>query len=169
LEGGTSLASLHAALLQFHNYVYAEFRLLTGQPPLRPSAPDFVLTDSTGKVVRLSDYRGKVVLLNFWATWCAPCKAEVPWFVDLQRKYSDDLVVLGVSFDDDGWSAVRPFLSERHVNYPVMLANPEMPATYQKVESLPTTFLIDRRGRIAGTHTTLASKNAYEEWVRSVF
>ena len=76
-------------------------------------APDFALTDAAGKTVRLSDYRGKVVLLNFWATWCEPCKAEVPWFVDLQKTYTDDLVVLGVSFDEDGWKSVRPFIEER--------------------------------------------------------
>ncbi len=167
LEGGRSLTSVHEALLEFHNYIYAEFRLLTGQPPLRQKAPELVLTDSSGNVVRLSDYRDKVVLLNTWATWCAPCKAEVPWFVDLQKQYAGDLVILGVSFDEDGWRSVRPFLDARHVNYPVMLATPEMPDLYQ-VKQLPTTFLIDRKGRIAGTHETLASKKLYEDWIRSV-
>jgi cytochrome c biogenesis protein CcmG/thiol:disulfide interchange protein DsbE len=129
-------------------------------------APDFTLTDASGKQVRLSDYRGKVVLLNFWATWCAPCKAEVPWFVDLQKTYADDLVVLGVSFDEDGWKSVRPFIEERGVNYPVMLAGPELPEQYRKIESLPATLMINRDGRIAGTHLGLASKAQYEALIR---
>ena len=129
-------------------------------------APDFALADASGKTVRLSDYRGKVVLLNFWATWCAPCKAEVPWFVDLQKTYKDDLVVLGVSFDEDGWKSVRPFIEERQVNYPVVLASPELPDQYRKIENLPATLMIDRDGRIQGTHLGLASKAQYEELIR---
>jgi cytochrome c biogenesis protein CcmG/thiol:disulfide interchange protein DsbE len=129
-------------------------------------APDFTLTDAGGKEVQLSDYRGKVVLLNFWATWCEPCKAEVPWFVDLQKTYKDDLVVLGVSFDEDGWNAVRPFIEERKVNYPVMIAGPELPEQYRKIESLPATLMIDRDGRIKGTHLGLASKAQYEALIK---
>ena len=132
----------------------------------REKAPNFRLTDSNGNVVRLSDYRGKVVLLNFWATWCAPCKAEVPWFVDLQKSYADDLVVLGVSFDEDGWTSVKPFIEERHVNYPVVLAGPELPEQYRKIESLPATLMINRFGYITGTHLGLASKAQYERLIQ---
>ncbi|MEO5922504.1 MAG: redoxin family protein [Bryobacteraceae bacterium] len=130
------------------------------------TAPNFKLTDQDGQVVKLSSFRGKVVLLNFWATWCEPCKAEVPWFVDLQKIYADDLVVLGVSFDEDGWKAVRPFIESRHVNYPVMLAGPDLPDQYRKIESLPATLMINRFGRIVGTHLGLASKARYDALVR---
>ena len=129
-------------------------------------APNFKLTDAEGNTVKLSDYRGKVVLLNFWATWCEPCKAEVPWFVDLQKAYEDDLVVLGVSFDEDGWTSVKPFIEQRHVNYPVMLAGPELPEQYRKIENLPATLMINRFGYITGTHLGLASKAQYERLIK---
>src|SRR5947208_1985561 len=79
----------------------------------RQQAPDFTLKDATGTAVKLSDYRGKVVLLNFWATWCGPCKIEIPWFIDFQQQYKDrDFAVLGISMDDDGWQSVKPYVAE---------------------------------------------------------
>src|SRR5579862_5223952 len=84
------------------------------QPPAdRKIAPEFTLKDSSGKTAMLKKYRGKVVLLDFWATWCTGCKKEIPWFVEFQRKYAKQgLAVVGVSMDDAGWSAVKPFLTE---------------------------------------------------------
>jgi cytochrome c biogenesis protein CcmG/thiol:disulfide interchange protein DsbE len=155
-----------AGLEHLHYMVLYHWQALVSFVHGPSRAPDFALTDSTGKSVQLSDYRGKVVLLNFWATWCEPCKAEVPWFVDLQKRYAGDLVVLGVSFDEDGWKSVRPFIEARGVNYPVMLAGPELPEKYRKIESLPATLMINRDGRIAGTHLGLASKAKYEALIR---
>jgi thiol-disulfide isomerase/thioredoxin len=87
-------------------------------------APDFSLTDANGFRVKLSDDRGKVVLLNFWATWCGPCKIEIPWFIEFENIYKNrGFAVLGVSMDDDGWRAVKPFLREKAVNYRVVLGD----------------------------------------------
>jgi cytochrome c biogenesis protein CcmG/thiol:disulfide interchange protein DsbE len=149
-----------------HHFLLAHWAGLVNLVHGPSRAPDFALVDAAGKTVRLSDYRGKVVLLNFWATWCEPCKAEIPWFVDLQKTYADDLVVLGVSFDEDGWNSVRPFVEQRGVNYPVMLAGPTLPEQYRDIESLPTTLMINRDGRIAGRHLGLASKAKYEDLIR---
>jgi len=124
-------------------------------------APDFTLTDASGNAVRLSDYKGKVVLLNFWATWCAPCREETPWFVDFQSKYRDrGFVVLGVSLDDDGWKSVKPFMETKHVNYPVMIGSEQVGDLYG-VKNLPETFIIDRDGRIAANCTGLIGKDEY--------
>jgi peroxiredoxin len=127
-------------------------------------APDFSLTDATGATVKLSDQKGKVVLLNFWATWCGPCKVEIPWFIGFQQQYKDrNFTVLGVAFDDDGWTAVKPYLAEHKINYRVVVGNDALDKAYGGIESLPTTFLIGRDGRVASKHVGLVSKSTYEE------
>jgi peroxiredoxin len=126
--------------------------------------PDFALKDSTGKTVQLSDYHGKVVLLNFWATWCGPCKIEIPWFMEFQREYKDhDFAVLGVSMDEDGWDSVRPYMKEHQFNYPVVIGNDDVGKLFGEIDDLPTTFIIDRDGRIAKKHVGLISKNDYKD------
>jgi len=128
----------------------------------RKPAPDFTLKDAEGKPVKLSDYRGKVVLLNFWATWCGPCKIEIPWFMDFEQQYKDkNFAVVGVSLDEDGWDAVKPYLESRKVNYRVVVGTEQVAQLYGDVDSLPTTFMIDREGRIAAIHVGLVSKNDY--------
>ena len=132
----------------------------------RKEAPDFALKDADGKVVHLSDYKGKVVLLDFWATWCGPCRMEIPWFIELQRDNKDrGFEVLGVSMDDNGWADVKPFLAEMKVNYRVVIGNDETATIYGGVESLPTTFLIDREGKIAVVHIGLANRKDIEDGV----
>ncbi len=130
-------------------------------------APDFALTSLDGKIVKLSDYRGKAVLLNFWATWCSPCKVEMPWFVDLQKKYGGDgLVVLGIAMDDTETDKIAQFASEMGVNYPVLLGTDKVSEQYGNVEYLPTSFYIDREGKIVGKGTGLLGRAEIEENVQ---
>ena len=129
----------------------------------RNVAPDFELKDVNGNTVKLSDYRGKVVLLNFWATWCGPCKLEIPWFIDFEKQHKDrGFAVLGISMDEDGWDSVRPYVDRAKVNYRVLMGTDTVAMLYGGVESLPTTFMIDREGRIASVHIGLVSKGDYE-------
>ncbi len=138
---------------------------VTNQKPAekRNPAPDFALKDADGKTVKLSDYKGKVVLLNFWATWCGPCKIEIPWFIDFQKTYKDQgFTVIGVSVDDEGWEIVKPYLADKQVNYPVVVSDETVNTMYGGIEALPTTFVIDKDGKIANTHVGLVSKKEYQ-------
>ncbi len=135
----------------------------------RKDAPDFALKDANGKLVHLSDFKGKVVLLDFWATWCDPCKVEIPWFMDLQRKNKDKgFEVLGVAMDDEGWESVKPFLEKLGVNYRVVIGDDPTAQLYGGVEALPTTFLIDRSGKIAAIHVGLTPKKDFEDGVEEL-
>jgi len=135
----------------------------------RKEAPEFTLKDADGKVVHLADYRGKVVLLDFFATWCGPCKIEIPWFTELERKNKDrGFSVLGVSMDDEGWEVVKPFLVELGVNYRVVIGNDQTAQLYGGVDALPTTFLIDQAGKIAAVHVGLAAKKDFEDGIQQL-
>ncbi len=115
-------------------------------------APDFVLPQLDGTPLRLSAYRGKVVLLDFWATWCDPCREETPHFVELQQKYADrGLQVIGVSMDDSV-EPVRDFYQQFHIDYPVVMGDAKTGEAYGGVLGLPITFLLDRDGRIVAKH-----------------
>ncbi len=135
----------------------------------RKVAPDFTLKDASGKPVRLSDYRGKAVVLDFWATWCGPCKIEIPWFIEFQRKYKDrGLVVLGVASGDEDWNVITPYASQMKINYPLVIGNDTTADLYGGIEALPTTFIIDRDGRIAKLHIGLASKEEFQNAIEKV-
>lgn len=138
------------------------------KPENRRMAPDFILDDASGQPVKLSEFRGQVVLLNFWATWCAPCRLEIPWFVEFQKdRQNDGFAALGVSLDEDGWDAVRPYIDEHRINYRVMVGNDEVAQRFG-ANSLPTTFIIDKSGRIAATHIGICGKGEYEADIRAV-
>jgi peroxiredoxin len=123
----------------------------------RKTAPEFALKDSNGQTVHLADYKGKVVLLDFWATWCGPCKIEIPWFIEFEQQFKDrGFAVLGVSMDEDGWDAVKPYMDDLKINYRILLGNEQVSDIYGGVESLPTTLLIDRQGKIASIHIGLS-------------
>jgi peroxiredoxin len=135
----------------------------------RKTAPDFTLKDADGRTVHLSDYRNKVVLLDFWATWCGPCKVEIPWFTEFERKHKDrGFAVLGVSMDEGGWTEVKPFLKDLSVNYRVVMGDDRTAEQFGGIEALPTTFLIDRNGRIASTHVGLSGKKDFEDEIEQL-
>ena len=134
----------------------------------RPPAPDFSLPGANGSAVRLSKYQGKVVLLDFWATWCHGCKTEIPWYMEFSQKYKKDgLTVIGVSMDDDGWKAVKPFVKEKGMKYPVVIGNEELGKQYGLGE-MPLTLLIDRRGNIAYSHAGVVDKDEFERQLRDL-
>jgi cytochrome c biogenesis protein CcmG/thiol:disulfide interchange protein DsbE len=122
-----------------------------------------------GKTVTLKKYRGKVVLLDFWATWCHGCKEEIPWFAGFQKKYgAKGFAVVGVSMDEGGWGVVKPFLKDNKVPYRMLLGN-EATAKKYGIDPLPDTFLIDREGRIAAAYTTgLVDREDVEANIRSM-
>jgi len=130
-------------------------------------APDFSLLTLDGQKVKLSDYRGKAVLLNFWATWCPPCKVEMPWFVDFQKQYGKDgLVVLGVAMDDAEPAEIGKFASDLGVNYTVLLGTDKVSDAYGDVQYLPTTFFIGRNGAIVDKATGLLDRKDLEDDVK---
>jgi cytochrome c biogenesis protein CcmG/thiol:disulfide interchange protein DsbE len=126
------------------------------------AAPAFTLQDSAGKTAALADYKGKVVLLDFWATWCHGCKEEIPWFAEFQRKYeAKGFKVVGVSMDDD-WKTVKDFLANIDVPYRIVLGNNELMQSYRNV-GMPDTFLIDRQGKIAAVYRGVVNKDSVEK------
>jgi peroxiredoxin len=133
------------------------------EPRTLEMAPGFRLKDRYGNTVELADFRGKVVVLNFWATWCGPCKVEIPWFTEFQQRFRDaGVTVLGISMDEGGWKSVAPYLDEQRVNYPVMIGDDKLAKAYGGLDALPMTFLINKSGRIAAAHTGLIAKATYE-------
>jgi cytochrome c biogenesis protein CcmG/thiol:disulfide interchange protein DsbE len=134
----------------------------------RTPAPKFTLQDASGKDAKIADYRGKVLLLNFWATWCGGCKLEIPWFQEFQTSFgSREFSVLGVSVDEKGWDVVKPYLEKTGVSYRMVVADQSMPQDYS-VKALPATFLIDRKGRIAASYFGVVDRSDIETNIQAV-
>lgn len=133
-----------------------------------PLAPAFSVTDLSGRALNLADYKGNVILLDFWATWCGPCRVEIPGFVQLQNRYRDQgLVVIGVSIDD-GPEPVREFYKEFKMNYSVAMGSEKLGALYGGILGLPTTFLIGRDGRIYAKHVGATDLSVFEEEIKQL-
>lgn len=151
---------------------------LVGLSPSKPGgadlsmpsvAPSWELNDLQGQSVRSSDLEGKVVVLGFWATWCPPCRKEVPGFIELQKEFGDeDVVVVGVSLDQGGPEVVAPFVEATGINYAVLMGDAEMVEAYGGIPSIPTTFLIDRTGRIVERFVGYTSKSRFEASIREL-
>jgi thiol-disulfide isomerase/thioredoxin len=132
---------------------------------------DFVLKDLNGVDVKLASFKGKVILLNFWATWCPPCRAEIPGLVELQQQHPDDLVILGMLTLDPMTRKTAPFASQLKMNYPILDANDrdDLEQAYGPFWGLPTSVVIGRDGRIAKKHQGLASKEQFDLEIRGLF
>ncbi len=134
---------------------------------LRP-APDFSLTDLSGQKLALSNYRGRVVLLDFWATWCDPCKQEIPHFVEMQNRYGPQgLQVVGISMDDDE-KPVRDFQQQFNMNYPIAIGNTKLAEQYGGILGLPVTFIIDREGLIHSRHIGQTEASVFDGEVKEL-
>jgi len=130
-------------------------------------APDFSLQSLDGKTTRLSDFRGKAVLLNFWATWCGPCKIEMPWFVDFQKQYgSQGLQIVGVAMDDASKEDIGKFARDMGVNYPILIGKEAVGDQYGGIPGLPETFLIARDGKIVDKIIGLRGKAEIEDAIK---
>ncbi len=131
-------------------------------------APDFNLTALDGKALTLAGSKGKVILLNFWATWCGPCRAEIPDLIELQNKYKERLQILGLVVDDDDQDAIKEFTEKFGINYPVALATNDIRMQYGGIVALPTSFVLDAEGRIVQKHEGLRDPVLYETEIRAL-
>jgi peroxiredoxin len=137
--------------------------------PVLGRAPAWKLTDLSGHEIGTAAFRGKVVVVDFWATWCPPCLEEIPGYGALQKKYAaDGLVVVGLSVDQSGPETVRKFVAKEGVRYPVAMADDATIAAFGSFEAIPTTFLIDRDGNIRHRKTGAMASADYEKLVRSL-
>lgn len=161
------IAAVVAAAMLFYGMHMAR---RSGPPPgitRSGPAPDFTLETLDGKSVRLADLRGKAVLLNFWATWCGPCKIETPWLVELQNQYgSQGLQVIGVAMDDSGKEEIAKFAKDMGVNYPVLLGKEAVGDAYGGVPALPESFFIGRDGKIVDKIIGLKGKGEIEDSIK---
>jgi thiol-disulfide isomerase/thioredoxin len=132
----------------------------------KPANMDFTMKDIDGKQVSLSSYKGKVVLLNFWATWCGPCKAEIPGFVEIQEKYKDKLVIVGFSVDDTAEKA-REYAAQYKMNYPILLGEgrEDVQDAYGPIWGIPASFIISKDGKVCRKHLGIAPKAQFEKEV----
>jgi len=142
---------------------------LASQIPLAADvAPAWELKDLNGNSVKLSDFKGKVIVLDFWATWCPPCREEIPNFIALQEKYrKQGLVVIGVSLDEGGPAVVTSFVKAHKVNYPIVLGDVDVAEQYDSTGGIPITVVIDRKGNIVSKHLGLTAPEVFESEIKS--
>ncbi|PYU33848.1 MAG: hypothetical protein DMG28_07060 [Acidobacteria bacterium] len=130
--------------------------------------PEFTLRDLDGQPISPAHWRGKVILLNFWATWCGPCRAEIPDLIQLQAKYAGRLQIIGLSVDEGPAEAVKRFAQRARINYPIAIASPELQAKFGSILALPTLFLLDTNGGVVQKHIGLRNPVLYETEVRAL-
>ena len=134
----------------------------------RKQAPDFTLVDAKNQAVTLSAYKGRVVLLDFWATWCGGCKTEIPWYMEFDKKYREHgLAVIGVAMDDEGMKVVGPFIKQKGIDYTIVMGNDVLAKKYN-LTGMPLTLLIDRSGRIAVSHAGVVNRDAFDSAIQQL-
>jgi cytochrome c biogenesis protein CcmG/thiol:disulfide interchange protein DsbE len=131
-------------------------------------APPFLLRDLDGNLISTASWQGKVVLVNFWATWCPPCREEIPVLIELAKKYKDDLLIVGISMDDGPPEEVKEFAQQAGINYPIVMRSRELVAEYGGVPALPTSFFVNKEGRVVQKHEGLFSPDLYETEIRAL-
>lgn len=135
----------------------------------RKPVPDLTLTASNGTLIKLSDYKGRVVLLDFWATWCEGCQEEIPWYVEFQSKYKKSgFSAIGASLDEDGWKSVKPYLREHKINYRIVVATLDSAKQFGVAKGMPVTLLIDRNGNIADIQSGVVDRAAFESEIQTL-
>jgi peroxiredoxin len=145
------------------------FAISSAQLEKKYKAPNFSLKTQDGKVIELAKLNGKVILLNFWATWCPPCRAEIPDFIELYNSYkSKGFEIIGIALDEDGWSKVNPYIKEAKINYPIVIGTEKEVKQYGGIEAIPTSFIIDKNGYIAGKQVGFLPKDALEQKLKSL-
>lgn len=173
-RGGRNPLALVVVAVVAAGMIYFGFHMARRSGPEAPAilskstpAPDFALESLDGKNMRLSDFHGKAVLLNFWATWCGPCKIEMPWFVDFQKEYGPQgLQIVGVAMDDSSKEDIAKFAKEMGVNYPVLLGKEAVGDEYGGVPALPESFFIGRDGKIVDKILGLKGKAEIEDSIK---
>jgi len=132
-------------------------------------APSFVLSDLQGKTVRFSDFSDKIVIVNFWASWCGPCRMEIPQLVDLYNRFRDrGVVVIGIAIDPAGPEVLSKFAREMQINYPLLIGDEKVFYDFGGLVGLPTTFVIDRQGKVVDKHVGLVGPNVFEQRILSL-
>ncbi len=132
-------------------------------------APKMVLKDLAGNVVSLEDLKGKVVLVDFWATWCQPCTVLIPWFIEFKDRYGPQgFEIVGISMDEEGAEVVKPYAEKSKMNYPIVIGTEATAEEWGGIFGLPTSFLIDRQGNIRSRHVGLVSRDVFEKEIREL-
>jgi cytochrome c biogenesis protein CcmG/thiol:disulfide interchange protein DsbE len=132
-------------------------------------APNFILKTRDGKSIDLSKLKGKVVILNFWATWCGPCRQEIPGFIETYKSlHGKGVEIIGISLDEGGWDVVQPYVTKSNIPYPIVIGDQALTEAYGEINAIPTTFIINKEGKIATKHVGFLSKDQLEQQIKAV-